>query len=218
MRIGKKGWWRAGIVVLIGMAAFVAYAPPATTQSTTPPQYDSSGNLLRPVGFETWVLAGSNLGLAYKTEPTKTGFAVTAAAADRPMFHNVYISPQAYEEFVRTQTFPDRTVLVIDVLTAADKEPKGVLSAGVYNGDRVAIEVAVKNMHRPDGKTTPWAYYQFPLSGNPPKFPDSAPAEPDSTMVPANEKEKTCEGCHAVHASRDHVWVQFYPTLRNLLH
>jgi hypothetical protein len=208
MRAGKKGWCRAGIVMLIGMAAFVVSAPPATTQSSDPPQYDSGGNLLRPVGFETWTLVGSNLGLAYKEELTKTGFVASPPEADKPMFHNVYISPQAFAEFVKTQKFPDLTVFVIDVLTAADKEPKGVLTAGVYNDKRVAIEVAVKNQHRPDGKTTPWAYYQFPMKGNPPKLPDSAKAEEDAT----------CENCHhKVNASTDNVWVQFYPILRNMM-
>jgi hypothetical protein len=208
MSIGKAGWRRAGMVVLIGMAAFVVSAPPATTQSSTAPQYDAKGNLLRPVGFETWVFVGSNLGLAYEGKP------------EQPEFHNVYISPQAYAEFVKTQTFPDLTVLVIDRLTAKDREAKGVVTAGVYNDQRVGVLAAVKNLHRPDKGTKPWAYYVFSMDdGNPPKMPDSAAAEPDSTSASTDsEKEKTCEGCHAVHASRDHVWVQFYPVLRNLLH
>jgi Cytochrome P460 len=200
MRIGKTGW-RAGIVILIGAAAFMAYAPPATTQSSNPPQY-SNGWLLRPGGFETWVFVGSNLALAYLGSPP------------RQEFHNVYISPQAYEEFVRTQNFPDRTVLIIDRFTSRNRDDKGVVTAGSYNDEWLGIEVAVKNMHRPDGKTKPWAYYQFPKGG-----PDSAKAELDSSdFTDPKEQEQTCEGCHAVHASRDHVWVQFYPILRKLLH
>jgi hypothetical protein len=207
MRIGKMDWRRAGIAVLIGAASFMAYTPPATTQSTAPPQYDSTGKLLlRPVGFETWVFVGSNYGLTYKGE----------GDPNHPEFHNVYISPQAYAEFVKTQTFPDRTVFVIDRLTPEPKKPEGIVSAGVYNDKRLGLLVSVKNLHRPDGGALPWAYYLFPMQDN--KLPDSAAAEPDSSMVPDNEKEQTCEGCHAVHASRDHVWVQFYPTLRNLLH
>jgi hypothetical protein len=203
----KRGWGHVGLLALVGASAWLAFAPSATPQSSDPPQYDSSGNLLRPVGFETWVFVGSNLGLAYQGE----------GKPQHPEFHNVYMSPQAYAEFVKTQTFPDLTVFVIDRLTPKDREAKGIVTAGVYNDQRVGILAAVKNMHRPDKRTKPWAYYVFSMDGN--QMPDSAKAELDSTdFEKDSEKEKTCEGCHAVHASRDHVWVQFYPILRNLLH
>jgi cytochrome P460 len=204
MRIGKTGWRRAGIVVLVGVAAFVVSAPPATTQSSTAPQHDSTVKLLlRPIGFETWVFVGSNYGLAYEE------------TSDKPEFHNVYISPQAYAEFVKSQTFPDRTVFAIDRLTADSRDPE--LKAGFYNDQRKGMLAAVKNMHRPDGKTKPWAYYVFSMEGN--KLQDLAAAELDSTDFKKPEEQvQTCEGCHAVHASTDHVWVQFYPILRNLLH
>jgi hypothetical protein len=207
MSIGKRGGCGAvtGTLVLIGLATFLVAAPPAATQSSAPPQYDPDGNLLRPDGFETWVFVGSNLGLAYKGE----------SDTDTREFHNVYISPPAYAEFVKSQTFPDRTVFVVDRLTAKDNEPKGVVSAGVFNDQRLGLLVAVKNLNRPDKGTLPWAYYLFPAKDNPPP----AKAQPDSSSVKTDsEKEKTCEGCHAKHASRDHVWVQFYPILRNLVH
>jgi hypothetical protein len=204
MRIGKRGWWRAGIVVLIGAAAFMAYAPPATTQSSDPPQYDSSGNLLRPVGFETWVFVGSNLGLTYKGEPKPK--------PDAEQYHNVFMKPQAYQEFVRDQKFPDRTVFVIDLRTKADKDPNpnpmGELINGSYNDQRTGILVAVKDLNhpRPPGSKTPWAYYIFPMEGN--KMPDSEKAQDAAN----------CEECHrTVNAKTDNVWVQFYPILRDLM-
>src|SRR5262249_3882523 len=192
------GWWRAGIVVLIGAAAFMAYAPPATTQSSTPPQYDSDGNLLRPVGFETWTFVGSNLGLTYKGEPKPE--------PDAEQYHNVFISPPAYAQFVKDQTFPDRSVFIIDLRTKANKDPNpnpmGELINGSFNDRRTGILVAVKNQHRPDRSKTVWAYYIFPMEGNPPKMPDSAKAEDDDT----------CNKCHStVNAKTDNVWVQFYP-------
>jgi hypothetical protein len=197
MRAGKKGWCRAGIVVLIGMVAFVVSAPPATTQSSDPPQYDSSGNLLRPVGFETWAFVGSNLGLSYES------------TTDDLEFHNVYISPQAYTEFVKTQTFPDRTVFVIDRRTAGDRnqDPTHELKAGHYNDKRLGILAAVKDLNhpRPTGSTTLWAYYEFDMKGN--QMPDSRKAEDAAN----------CENCHAkVNAKTDNVWVPFYPILRDM--
>jgi hypothetical protein len=194
----KTGWGHAGLLALVGAIAWLAFVPSATTQSSAPPQYDSSGNLLRPVGFETWVFVGSNLGLTYKGE---------SESGDQE-FHNVYMSPQAYAEFVKSQTFPDRTVFVIDRLTAAPKKPEGIVAAGHYNDQRLGILAAVKNLHRPDGSKTPWAYYVFPMGDNPPKMPDSAKAKDDAD----------CESCHhKVNAKTDNVWVQFYPILRNMM-
>jgi hypothetical protein len=93
----------------------------------------------------------------------------------------------------------------MQVFEPADKEPKGVLSRGVFNGRRVGLEVAVKNGSRPDGNTTPWAYYDFTDRSDRTKVRPSAPAFPD----------KDCANCHQLHASVDSVWVQFYPTLRD---
>src|SRR5262249_22395399 len=197
MRIGKKRWWSVGIAVLIGAAAFVAYAPPATTQPGTPPQYNAAGELLRPVGFETWVFVGSNLGLSYES------------TTDDLEFHNVFMKPDAYAEYVKTQKFPDKTVFVIDRLTAGDRnqDPTHELKAGHYNDKRVGILVAVKDLNhpRPTGSTTPWAYYEFDMKGD--QMPDSAKAQDAAN----------CENCHAkVNAKTDNVWVPFYPILRDM--
>ena len=43
----------------------------------------------------------------------------------------------------------------------ARKEPRNVVTRGRYEGNRVALEVAVKDRERPDGSKTPWAYYDF---------------------------------------------------------
>jgi Cytochrome P460 len=72
------------------------------------------------------------------------------------------------------------------------------------NVDRV-VEVAVKNSSRPDGKATPWAYYNFTDPSDPAKVLASATAFPD----------QSCANCHQLHASNDNVWVQFYPALRD---
>jgi hypothetical protein len=173
----------------------------ATAGSVTAPRYAANGELVAPTGFESWVFVGSNLGMAYKTSPA------AAANADKPNFHNVYINPEAYAHFRDTGQFPDPTVLVMEVFAAADKEPRDVLARGVYDGERAGLEVAVKNTRRPDGRSTPWAYYNFTDPADPSKVRASAPAFPD----------QVCEACHRQHASMDNVWVQFYPTLRKLV-
>jgi hypothetical protein len=95
----------------------------------------------------------------------------------------------------------------MDRFAAADEEPRGIVSEGVFNGEREGLEVAVKNLSRPDGKTTPWAYYDFTDASDPSKTRTSAPAFAD----------ERCESCHRQHASKDNVcWVQFYPVLRSV--
>ncbi len=127
------------------------------------------------------------------------------ARADPPQFHNVYINRSAYSYFLANKAFPDGTILVMEVFEATAKAPKDVLTGGVFDGNKTGVEVAVKNVHRPDGKTTPWAYYDFTDPSNAAKTRSTATAFPDDT----------CESCHHLHASVDNVWVQFYPALRD---
>jgi hypothetical protein len=89
-------------------------------------------------------------------------------------------------------------MLVMDVYEAKEKEPKDIVSKGLFSGNQLHIEIAVKNSNRPDGSKTNWAYYAFPANQATAKaFPDSA-----------------CYQCHLKHAEDDNVWVQFYPILR----
>src|SRR5262249_214959 len=148
---------------------------------------------------------GSNLGLGYA--PQSAGMtALEAARVQHDEFHNIYIDPAAYEAFVRTGRFPDHTVLVMEHYAAEKKEPNGVLVSGVFNGMLSGLEVAVKNAHRPDGSTTPWAYYVFTDSAHPSTPLAQAAAFPD----------QDCNACHVKHAGFDNVWVQFYPILRDV--
>jgi hypothetical protein len=200
-----------GAVALVGIAALAPMT--LTTEvkgqaNNNAPQYTPDGKQLKlPVGFETWVFIGSNLGLAYKEEvPANTN--VEAARVTQQQFHNIYINPEAYAYFVANKEFPDKTVLVMDVFAAPDREPRDVLTAGFYNGKQIGLQVAVKNLHRPDGNPTPWAYYTLMDPFDPtPVMAASAPAHKDSQ----------CYECHKLHADKDNVWVQFYPTLRKLL-
>jgi hypothetical protein len=199
-----------GAAALAGIAALapLMFTSEVKGQSgNTAPQYTPDGQLKVPVGFETWVFVGSNLGLAYKEElPANTK--LEAARANQQQFHNIYINPEAYAHFVANKEFPDKTVLVMDVFTAPDREPRNVLTAGFYNGKQIGLQVAVKNLNRPDGKTTPWAYYTL-----------MNPFDPSPVLKPSAKahEDSECYDCHKLHASKDNVWVQFYPTLRKLI-
>lgn len=198
---GKRSPARSVVlgVLLLSMAIPVAADPSEFT-----PTYEENGQLKVPKGFDTWVFVGSNLGLSYKNNLA----AMTSLEAERAveaLFHNVYLDPHAYKVFVETGEFADPTTLVMEIFAAADREPKGVLAAGQYNGDFRGLQVAVKDLSRPGRQPSgsAWAYYVF---NNGAVVLPSAPAFPDVA----------CANCHKAHASKDNVWVQFYPTLRKL--
>jgi hypothetical protein len=196
---------RGSLVVAATALCFVlaASGPSARSQSSEEPRYTPSGDLLLPNGFDTWVFVGSNLGLSYA--PDAAAASAPPPRAPGQQFHNVSINKAAYDYFSANGRFPERTVLVMQVFEAADKEPRGVLASGVFNGRRIGLEVAVKNATRPDGKATPWAYYNFTDPSDRSKVLASATAYPD----------EACANCHQRHASIDNVWVQFYPALRD---
>lgn len=189
--------------LLFGALAVVILVSCSSTDTVTgAPEYTEDGQLRRPVDYRTWVFVGANLGLSYNSAVT----ASTSRESDRHKetavgnFHNIYIKPAAYKEYVQTGKFPDQTVLVMDVYRAGDKEPKNIVSQGHFEAEQAGFEVAVKNSQRPDGSKTVWAYYVFPSGSS------SAGAQPDSA----------CYQCHLEHAGDDNVWVQFYPVLRDL--
>lgn len=170
--------------------------------SSAEPQYDDKGNLKRPTDFRTWVFVGANIGLQYRKEGPET----TQREQDRHKaaalgdFHNIYIRPESYEHYLKTGEFPDKTVLVMDVYEAKERDQQNIVSKGLFPGEQRSIEVAVRDSKRPDGSKTDWAYYVFkpPTKSAAKAFPDNA-----------------CFDCHHKHANVDNVWVQFYPVLRD---
>jgi hypothetical protein len=88
-------------------------------QGSEEPRYAPGGDLLLPNGLDTWV--GSNLGLSY----TPDAAAAASAPPPRPprqQFHNVSINKTADDYFSANGRFPEKTVLVMQVFEAADKE------------------------------------------------------------------------------------------------
>jgi cytochrome P460 len=208
-----RSLFRTCTIVAAAMLGLGALTLPSHGQSSARPVYTADGKMLQlPAGYETWVFVGSNLGLQYRDELTRNDAREASRSQEKPVFHNVYIDPEAYAHFAATKEFPDPTILVMDVFVAADRDPNGTLKSGVYNGERLIIEVAVKDTRRRAGHLTPaaaspWAYYAFPNPG-PQPMPRQT-ALPDDTGL--------CQRCHKANAPPDNVWVRFYPALRRFL-
>jgi hypothetical protein len=137
--------------------------------------FASGDVLLRPASYREWVFAGSSLGAGHDDGRTTDSL------------HNVYITPDAYREYHRSGTFPDGTVMVMEILSPALKE------------EVLGLKVSVKDSRRfPEG----WGFFEFTQSGK---------AAIEAALLP---QTANCLSCHRDRAATDHVFTQFYPALR----
>jgi hypothetical protein len=168
------------LVLLISILAFRQDAPP----SSAVPSYTSDGQLKFPEHYREWVYLTTGIDMSYNP---------ALQSMDHSMFDNVFVNPEAYKAFVQTGTWPDKTMLVLEVRGA---ESKGSINQkGHYQGtDVMGREVHVKDDARFKGG---WAFFGF----------DN---ETSAKMIP---QDMECYSCHSSHGAVDTTFVQFYPTL-----
>ncbi len=196
---------KAGVgVLLVGLAAYalIAADPVAEKKLDAPlkgmalPEYTKEGKLLRPVGFEKWVVVGTSIGLGYsdgdKSDPTNPG-----------MFHNVYLQPEAFEHYVETGKFPEQTVFIVTNNRSQPAKTKGPVSrSGFVAAATSGLEIAIKDSKKyPDG----WAYFMF--------HDKPGKAAPQVRAAEQAFERKDCFDCHAEHGAVDNVFTQFYSVL-----
>lgn len=161
----------------------------AAQQNRMPqPRYTASGRLIRPEGYREWMFVGANLGMSYNEGQQKP----------RANYHTVYIQREAYRHYIDTGRFPDKTMLVMEVLTAGTQA--SINRQGSFQDRLIGVEVALKDESRFQEK---WAYFNFIGEGGRP-LPDAAPLP-----------KQQCWSCHNQHGAVDNVFVQFYPVLRD---
>jgi len=149
------------------------------------PQYTKDGAMRLPANYREWIFLSAGLAMTY-------GPAGQANAQGNPRFDNVFVSPAAYRSFLKTGTWPDKTVMVLEI-RGSDSH------VSINNGGQVqtgldAVEVHVKDAARFKGG---WAFFAFNRSDTAKLIPTSA----------------NCYSCHEQHGSVDTTFVQFYPTL-----
>jgi hypothetical protein len=147
------------------------------------PEYDPAGRLQLPEQYREWVYLSSGFDMSYNP---------SMQMGDQHLFDNVFVNPDAYQAFVKTGTWPDHSMLVLEVRDARGKG--SINQKGNYQGNVQGIEVHVKDEARFPGQ---WAFFEFDQSKAGKLFPPSA----------------DCYSCHAAHAAVDTTFVQFYPTL-----
>ncbi len=187
--------------LLAGLALYAddkaAINPEASTASKMQePSYDQEGRLLRPVGYEKWVVVGTSIGLGYsdgdKNDPQNPG-----------TFHNVYLQPEAFDHYVQTGEFPEQTVFIVTNNKSRPANTKGSVSRkGFVASATSGLEVAVKDTKRfPDG----WAYFMF--------HDEPEKAKPETVHAERAFDRKDCFDCHAEHGAVDNVFTQYYSVL-----
>jgi hypothetical protein len=156
----------------------------ATTEdaSSTQPQYSADNKLLRPEGYREWIYLSSGLGMNYSPSP-----------GDHEMFTNVFVPQWAYQSFLKSGKWPDKTMFIVE---ERGSQSKGSINkTGHFQTDFMGMGVEVKDESRFPEK---WAYFNFGEEGK------SASVNP----------KQACWQCHEDHAAVEHSFVQFYPTLK----
>lgn len=172
------------LLALLVLGAAWAPANQGSATSANLPQYTSDGKLKFPTHYREWIYLSSGIDMSYGP----------GAGMDHSMFDNVFVNPEAYKYFLANGTWPDKTILVLEVRKAETKS--AINKAGKYqSGELMGREVHIKDETRFPGK---WAFFGY---GN-----DAPPAK----MIPTDQD---CYSCHAQHTAVDTTFVQFYPTL-----
>src|SRR5215471_936111 len=181
--------FRAGARVSLLLAATApCLAGPA-------PSFSSAGELERPADFREWIYLTTGLDMFY-------GPVASATRRDGgSVFSNVYVTPDAYREFMRTGKWPEKTMFILEARRA--ETAASIDNVGKSQGALLAIESAVKDTARfgANAGSNGWGYFAF-VGPNGPK--DSTPVLPTTAA---------CYQCHAANTAVDNTFVQYYPTL-----
>ena len=151
------------------------------------PRFSGGNQLVRPEGYREWMFVGSNLNMGYSE----------GGESKESRFHNIYIQREAYREYAVTGKFPDKTMLVMEVIAAGTNA--SINKKGQFADKSVGIEVALKDEQRFAEK---WAYFNFIGKGG--------AALPEAKAF----AKEACWKCHNEHGAADNVFVQFYSVLR----
>lgn len=181
----KRRWAVAALASMMTLTIGISCLNPGqTAASRGEPRYTADGRLMFPEGYREWTYVSSGLGMSYRPE-----------AGEAPAFTNVFVAPVAYKHYLTTGRWPDKTIFVLEVYSAASHG--SIVRQGNYQDALLGVEAEVKDESRFQEK---WAYFEFGTDRKTaPKIPQDA-----------------CWSCHHQNAAVENSFVQFYPTLLNV--
>lgn len=176
-------------LLLLSAAALAGPANEPAAHSATAPaasaaRYTADGKLVLPPDYREWIFLTSGIDMAYSEggQPPM-----------HSMFDNIYVPRDAYRAFLASGTWPDGTVLLMEIRGAGSKA--SINKRGQFQtADVMGFEAHVKDTARFEGG---WAFFGLNADNPGAEIPHAA----------------ACYSCHQQHAAVDSTFVQFYPTL-----
>lgn len=107
----------------------------------------------------------------------------------------MFANPEAYQAFLKTGAWPDKTVLILESRRSETK-------VSINKDGRVQTSISGLEAHVKDASHGGWAFYSF-----------GDGTQQEGTLFP---KTATCYSCHEQNAAVDTTFVQFYPTLADI--
>lgn len=154
------------------------------------PEFTASGELVRPLDYRSWVFVSSGLGMTYGPAQPASG--------QPPLFDNVFVTREAYQSFLKTGSWPDKTMFVLELRRA--EANVSINNGGYTQGTVAVIEASVKDAAR-FAATGGWAYFDFGRGDG--LRSSAAPLAASAS----------CYACHSSNTAVDNTFVQFYPEL-----
>ncbi len=191
----NKRYRKVGTFILISASVFVLAAMMvqpilAKTQSVFF-RIDSSGELVRPTDYRSWVYVGTPV------IPND----MNGGKAPFPGFHNVYIDPVSYQEYKKTGKFRDDTIMIKELVSVGSKE--SVSGKGYFQGEFIGLKASIKSSKHFAKEPGNWAFFIFTNK-------EGGTVKKKAKAFPAS----ACNTCHGSAAKDDFVFTQYYPVLR----
>ena len=178
--------------LLTALAVFAIEKSPRAVASPKPAgkaAFTSDGKLVRPADYRKWVFLSAGYGMSYAQKASDD--------PDHQMFTNVFVPPDDYDYFLGHGTWPDKTMLVLEMYGSQSKG--SINQRGNFQTEFMGLDVEVKDASRFPDK---WAYFGF--NGN----------ENASSAISPGKND--CWKCHDQNAAVEHTFVQFYPALLSI--
>src|SRR5258708_14504161 len=104
---------RIGVLLGISVVLLIlgSMLPPGNMANPVPanlPQYTADGQLKFPADYREWVYLSTGIDMNYRPN----------AGMNHSMFDNVFVNPESYKYFVANCTWPDKTMLVLEMREA----------------------------------------------------------------------------------------------------
>jgi hypothetical protein len=175
---------RVGVPTVFVAALALSSRLGAQQPVTEVPELRDGHTLTLPADFREWVFLSAGLGMTYGPNAPVAGQAQS--------FTNVYVNPTSYRAFMRSGTWPNRTMFILEI--RGSESEVSINRFGRFQGTLRAVEVNLKDARLPGG----WGFYDFGTQ---------------NAAVGPLPQSASCYACHRDNTAVEQTFVQFYPTL-----